>query len=285
MEIPRCDFGFIGGSSTLSVEIPEALELDFVEIEARDLVFETPYGLSPEFKLLLLDNNNEKKRILSCKMHGWRTGVSRADASRQVFWVFKQSGIKRIVAEGGVGAVNYLLNPRDIVIPHDYMDFSMRKDVSLTDRYLLMMRDSLCPDMRKELRNILAEKWKGRVFDRSVYINTDGRHFESPAEVAMFRMTGGDIVGQSICPEVYLAREIGACYAGVYLVVNYAEGVVTPWQHEELAEIFHSESVAVGRIIFDFLRSLAIEQPCSCPEFRKDTLLKGVYTPYEKEEV
>ena len=45
--------------------------------------------------------------------------------------------------------------------------------------------------------------------------NTDGRHFESPAEIAMLN-GHADIVGQSICPEVYLAREIGACYAGLY---------------------------------------------------------------------
>lgn len=46
-----------------------------------------------------------------------------------------------------------------------------------------------------------------------VYAVTDGRHFESPAEVAMLK-GHADIVGQSLCPEVYLAREISVCYAG-----------------------------------------------------------------------
>lgn len=284
MEIPNCDIGLIGGSSTLSAEIPEDLGLDFVEIKAKDLVFATPYGPSPEFKLLLLHNDKpgvispDVKKVLCCKMHGWRTGVSRAEASRQVFWVFKQAGVKRVLAEGGVGAINHLLKPRDIVIPHDYMDFSLRKDVSLEDRYLLMMRDALCSGMIKGLNDVLTRQWSGRVFDRGVYVNTEGRHFESPSEVAMFKMTGGDVVGQSICPEVYLAREIGACYAGVYLVVNYAEGIVSPWQHEELEEIFNSESLALGRCIFEFLQGLAVQKHCTCSELRKDTLLRKVYT-------
>jgi 5'-methylthioadenosine phosphorylase len=136
MDIPQCEIGFIGGSSTLSAEIPEDLGLDYVEIKEKNLVFATPYGPSPQFKLLLLYNGNETKRVLSCRMHGWRSGVSRADASRQVFWVFKQAGVKRVLAEGGVGAFNHLLKPGISLYPMIIWIFSMRKDVCLEDRYL-----------------------------------------------------------------------------------------------------------------------------------------------------
>jgi 5'-methylthioadenosine phosphorylase len=70
--------------------------------------------------------------------------------------------------------------------------------------------------MRQALIESTKKRFDGRVFIRGTYAVTDGRHFESPAEVAM--MNGqADIVGQSIAPEVYLAREIGACYAGTVL--------------------------------------------------------------------
>ncbi|MDD2586483.1 MAG: MTAP family purine nucleoside phosphorylase [Syntrophomonadaceae bacterium] len=277
VNIPICDFAYIGGSSTLNLEIPESLALDFVEVKQSGLCFDTPYGRSPEFKHLIIHGDYREKRILTCRMHGWRHGANRADASKQVFWVLKNSGVKKILAEGGVGAINHLLNPRDLVIPHDYIDYSVRKDVALDDKYLLVMRDAICPDMCQRLISFSREKWPARVFDRSIYVNTDGRHFESPAEVNMFRIAGGDIVGQSICPEVYLAREIGACYAGLYIVVNYAEGIVMPWQHDELAEIFYNEGQILGKIMLEFLRDLPIEQNCSCRDLRKDTLLKKVY--------
>jgi len=278
MNIPQCDFALIGGSSTLSVNLPEEINLDYVEVKETGLVFATPFGQSPEFKSILLKTDDGNRRVLSCRMHGWRSGVSRADASRQVFWVFKNAGIKKVLAEGGVGAINHLLKPRDLVIPHDYIDFSVRKDVGLGDQHLLIMRDSMCPIIRRALLNAGEDQWQGRVFDRSVYVNTDGRHFESPAEINLFKMAGADVVGQSLCPEVYLAREIGACYAGVYLVVNYAEGIISPWQHEELAEIYYSEGCELGKLLFETLRRLPIERECQCAELRKETLLKDIYT-------
>lgn len=277
MVIPKCDFALIGGSSTLNINLPDELHLDYVRAEKSGLLFDTPFGMSPEFKLLSIQSDKGEKKVLTCRMHGWRQGVTRANASRQIFWVFKNAGVKRILVEGGVGGINHLLKPRDLVIPHDYIDFSVRKDVGLEDRHLLIMRDSICPQMRSVLNDVCKENWDGRVFDRSIYVNTDGRHFESPAEINMFKIAGADIVGQSICPEVYLAREIGACYAGIYLVVNYAEGIVTPWQHAELAEIFYSEGYAMGKVLLETIRQLSLETTCSCADLRKETLLKGIY--------
>lgn len=278
MPVPQCDFALIGGSSTLNIEIPESLGLDYVQVIDKDLVYDTPWGMSPEFKELKISGAYGDIRVLTCRMHGWRKGVTRADASRQVFWVLRAAGVKRVIAEGGVGAINHLLKTRDLLIPNDYMDFSMRKDVGLDDRHLLVMRDAICPVMRETLYQVAEQDWPGRVFDRGIYVNTDGRHFESPAEVNFFKMGGGDVVGQSICPEVYLAREIGACYTGLYLVVNYAEGIVEPWQHEELADIYCNESIAMGRIVLKFLSQLSPEQNCICPGLRKETLLKQVYS-------
>jgi 5'-methylthioadenosine phosphorylase len=207
-------------------------------------------------------------------MHGWRSGVTRADASRQIFWVFREAGVKRVLAEGGVGAINHLLRPRDLVVPNDYIDFSMRKDTSLGSPYLLMMRESLCPEMRQFLYDETEQMGGRRIFDRGVYVVTDGRHFESPAEVNMFKISGGDIVGQSLCPEVYLAREIGSCYARIDMVVNYAEGVIRDWEHRELEDIFYNESKNIARILLSTISKLPAEAGCSCNELRKPTLLK-----------
>ncbi|MEA1961687.1 MAG: MTAP family purine nucleoside phosphorylase [Bacillota bacterium] len=281
MHVPEADFALIGGSSTLSINVPENLRLNSVEILAANMVFDTPFGPSPEFKYLSIDNVGGPKTVLTCKMHGWRQGVSRSNASRQIFWVFKQAGIKRVLVEGGVGAINHLLRTRDVVVPHDYIDVSMRKDIGLEDRYLLVMREALCPQIRRQLIDVCEEQWSGRVFDRSIYVNTDGRHFESPAEVMMYKQAGGDIIGQSITPEVYLAREIGACYAGVYLVVNFAEGIVQPWTHQELADIYYGESKSLAKILFETLRRLPMEFTCGCRNLRKETLLKDIY---EREE-
>ncbi|GAB7388675.1 MTAP family purine nucleoside phosphorylase [Bacillaceae bacterium] len=274
-EIPQVPFGIIGGSSTFSIRFPEDLERNDVTVLADGLVFETPFGTSPVFKHVKVDD----KEFLTCKMHGWRPNeVSRGQASQQLFWVFQQAGVKKIFAEGGVGSINHLLELRDIVIPNDYIDYSMRKDVGLGGPYLLVMRQPICPRQAEILAQAAkrrVEPLGRRVFTRGIYVNTDGRHFESPAEVQMFRTWFADIVGQSLCPEVYLAREIGACYAGLYMVVNYAEGIIKDWEHKDLADIFYGEAKRIGHILLDALKETDERQAgCQCLELRKDTLLR-----------
>ncbi|MCE5284424.1 MAG: MTAP family purine nucleoside phosphorylase [Pelosinus sp.] len=268
MNIPKVEFAVIGGSGTLSSNFPCGASDSGVKILAEGLEFTTPYGQSPAFMLFSVDN----KEVLTCRMHGWRRGVSRADASRQVFWVLREAGVKRIFSEGGVGTVNPLLDPRDFVIPHDYVDLSMRKHVELDGRYLLVMRDALCSEMRRLLVKVTRTHFDGRIFDRGVYAVTDGRHFESPAEIAMLRGQA-DIIGQSLCPEVYLSREIGACYAGLYFVVNYGEGVVKNWSHEQMKDIFYDDAPMISRILLDTIRQLSSSENCECQSLRKETLL------------
>jgi 5'-methylthioadenosine phosphorylase len=82
------------------------------------------------------------------------------------------------------------------------------------------------------------------------------------------------VIGQSLCPEIYLAREIGACYAGIYLIVNRAEGVGTDWSHKELRDIFYKEAINVGKIIIESLGQIKQKKVCQCAKLRKKTLLK-----------
>ena len=270
--IPKADYGVVGGSGTLSSDFPAKVKDADVKIVEDNLYFETPYGRGPAMRHFTVGD----KHVLTVKMHGWRSGVTRADASRQVFWIFREAGVKRIISEGGVGTVNKLLDIRDFMVPDDYLDLSMRTDVMLDGRYLLVMRDALCPELRQQLIESVKKRFTGRIFTRGTYAVTDGRHFESPAEVAMLN-GHADIVGQSMCPEVYLAREIGACYAGLYFTVNYGEGI-KKWSHEDMSNIFYDDAPMIGEIIIEAIRNIdAEDKHCECLSLRKETLLKDVY--------
>jgi len=269
--IPQVEVGIICGSSTNAINFPVDIRVPGVEMLGQELIFETPFGNSPEFGHFRYAGKN----VLTCRMHGWRQGVTRAQASQQIFWVFKEAGVKYVLTEGGVGGINHLLETRDVVIPHDYLDFSMRKDVSLGLPYLLTMREPICPEVAKALYLSVQEHNPPRhVFPRSVYVCTDGRHFESPAEIQMFKQLGGDVIGQSVCPEVYLAREIGAHFASVQLVVNHAEGIVKEWQHQELSEIFYNEAEFSGQILLGAVAKLPDNLNCECESLRHGTMLR-----------
>jgi 5'-methylthioadenosine phosphorylase len=213
------------------------------------------------------------RRCLTVRLHGWREGVSRSDASRQVFWVLRQAGVINIISEAGVGSLNPLLDPRDIVVPDDYVDLTTHRDPApVVGGHLLIMRDPVCPKLSRPLTDAAVAHARGRVFGRGTCVVTEGPRFESRAEIRMMQPYG-DIIGQSMCPEVWLARDIGACYAALYIVVNYAEGVVKDWEHEVLKEIYQEDSVNQSRIILEAIDAVDEDDNCGCRDFRKPTLL------------
>ncbi|MBT9167165.1 MAG: S-methyl-5'-thioinosine phosphorylase [Syntrophomonadaceae bacterium] len=274
-DMPSADIAFIGGSGTFSINFPEDLSLKGIEIIEKDLVLETPYGRSPKLKYFRIPaEEGDSRTVITCKMHGWRSEIPRAQASLQLFWTLHQAGVKKVISEGGVGSLNLLLDLRDIVIPTDFIDHSTRKDLKVVGDNLLIMRQPICPQIHQALLSSALSRPLNRIFARGVYVVTEGYRFESPAEVSVLRSWGGDIVGQSLSPEVYLSRDIGACFGGLYTVVNYAEGVVREWRHEDLKDIFYQDAPQVGEIILDALQKISLTQECGCMQFRKPTLLE-----------
>ncbi len=270
--IPLADFGICGGSGSLSFDFPGALDDARITVLATGVRFDTPFGPSPAFTHFQVEGPHGTRDALAVKMHGWRRGVKRADASLQTFWVFHEAGVRKVLADGGVGSLNHLLDPRDIVIPDDFIDLTVKQDIYVRGDHLLIMRDPICPDLAGHLYAGASVSF-ARVFRRGTYLVTDGPRFESVAEVDYMRRLGGDLVGQSLSPEVFLARDIGACFAGIYIVVNYGEGVVRAWEHEELAAVFFEESAAIARIVVDVVAHADLSAPCDCADLRKPSLL------------
>lgn len=270
--VPAAQFGICGGSGSLSFDFPAALGDPRITVHATGLVFDTPFGRSPAFTHFTVDGADGPRSVLAIKMHGWRRGVKRADASLQAFWVFHEAGVKKVLADGGVGSLNHLLDPRDVIIPNDFVDLSMKQDIYVRGDHLLIMRRPICPDLAGHLYDGATRRFD-RVFKRGSYLVTDGPRFESVAEVDYMKRLGADVIGQSLAPEVFLARDIGACYAGIYIVVNYGEGVVREWEHDEMKSIFFDESETIARIVVDTIATADLTADCGCAQYRKPSLL------------
>ncbi len=266
--IPAAAWMIIGGSGTRSCSFPEDADAGARVIDIN-LVFDTPYGASPAFKLF---ESAGGRRCLTAELHGWRPGTSRGEASRQLFWVLAKAGVKHILAEAGVGSLNPLLDPRDIVIPDDFVDLTTHRNPDpVAGGHLLIMRNPVCPALGRALFKAAREHSRARVFERGTCVVTEGPRFESKSEIRMMQ-AWGDIIGQSMCPEVWLARDIGACYAALYLVVNYAEGVLRDWEHSLLKEIFEKDAINQSRILLAALDAADEERQCACAGLRKPTL-------------
>ena len=268
--VPPAAYALIGGSGSFATDVP-SLRPE-ANVLQRDLVFATPWGDSPPFTLFEFAGET----VLHVRLHGWREDVSRGRASRQVFSVLQRAGVRRILSDAGVGSLNHLLDPGDLLIADDFVDKTTDRDRDglVVGGHLLIMRDPVCLSGRVALaaaaRRLAPER---RLFTRGTYVVTEGPRFESPAEVRQLQSMG-DIVGQSFAPEVWLARDIGACYAGIYVIVNYGEGVVREWEHDVLARIFRDDADLIGHILLAALEELPAEDRCPCRSLRKPTLLR-----------
>ena len=64
--------------------------------------------------------------------------------------------------------------------------------------------------------------------DEGVYVQFRGPHYETPAEVRMAKVLGGDLVGMSTTLEAIAARQSGLEVLGISLVTNLAAGHQRP---------------------------------------------------------
>jgi len=222
--------------------------------------------------LLLTTSSGEERPFLFTRLHALLQLRDRRQTVLSLFWALERAGVGRIVAESGAGSITQHFHPRDLVVPHDFIDLTAQLGGHLSPGAVLVMREPFCPDIREALwqraRRFAAEK-ATRVFNRAVFVAVEGPRYETAAEVAALARLGGDVIGQALAPEVYLAREIGACYGVVQMVLNYAEGVRPEWDFELLRAIVREGAEELGPVALDALESLPAEPGCRCASYRQ----------------
>jgi 5'-methylthioadenosine phosphorylase len=272
-KLPQCAHAIVGGSGTAAIEFPAALGDDRVRILADAISVETPFGQSPTVKHIAVRTpSGEERETLVARMHGWQHNATRHEAALALFWLFREAGVRRVVAEAGSGSITQHFRPRDLVLPHDVLDFTPSVGGRLDPDAVVLMREPFCPDIRGAIwkhASLWAADKATRAFNRAVYATGQGPRFETAAEVSGFARLGADVIGQAIAPEVFLAREIGACYAAMTLVLNYAEGVRPHWDFELLQEILAEDARSLGQLLLDALCDVPESPQCSCIEFRR----------------
>jgi len=146
---------------------------------------------------------------------------------RAYLWALKDTGVERILSLSAPGAVNEAFRPGDLVVPDDVIDETTSRPRSFfvgTGLGFIRQNPVFCPELRGVLLKNEALCGRG-CHPRGVYVCTEGPRLETPAEIRKYRLFGADLVGETLCPEVFLARELELCYAPICYVVNYAEGV------------------------------------------------------------
>ena len=249
-------------------------------------VFSTPYGDSRPLhffrhgglEFVVLSRHGEAGYELSAPFLNPKANL----------YALKDLGVEKILAWVAPGSLREEIAPGDLVVPHDVLDEGRGGPHTFFTGVgwgFIRHNPLFCPELRGALLESL-EALPFKVHQQGVYVATTGPRLETAAEIKKFCLLGGDLVGQTLVPEVFLARELEFCYTVLTYVVNYAEGLVDrPYQPGVLFEGLATpkETVRVAaleaafpEIILKILPALAAApRDCPCPRLLERYRLRG----------
>lgn len=139
------------------------------------------------------------------------------------------AGATAIVLTNGCGGLNPAWLPGTPVLIRDHINLTGA--TPLRGATFIDLTDAYSPRLRKVAREVDPS------LDEGVYVQFRGPQYETPAEVRMASVIGGDLVGMSTSLETIAAREAGMEVLGISLVTNAAAGISpTPLAHAEVIE-------------------------------------------------
>lgn len=252
----KADIAIIGGTGLYNMDMMEAVS---------EITVETEYG---EAKAYI--GSMEGKSMAFMPRHGTRHSVPPHLVNyRANITALKQLGVKKILATASVGSLNTAMAPGHLVLVDQFIDFTKNRPLTFfeggekgvvhTD-----VTQPYCIGLRGILKNV--SRGLGRtVHQQGVYVCTEGPRFETPAEIKMFQLLGGHLVGMTNVPEVVLAREAGLCYATVATVTNFAAGISpNSLSHEEVLEEMAASQEYLLELLRRAVRKIVPEEGCGC---------------------
>ena len=207
-----------------------------------------PYGESPRFthstapghkgQLVFGTLAGQKVAVMQGRMHHYE-GYSYEEVGYAVR-VLRLLGCDTLFVTNAAGGVNWNFKAGDLMLITDqikpFLESPLRGEnlPEFGPRFpdsSYLYTPALQDLARKQARRLDIDLKEG------VYIYFPGPQYETPAEVRMARLLGGDAVGMSTAPEVIIAGHCGMQVLGITLVSNMAAGVLPqPLSEEEVLE-------------------------------------------------
>ncbi len=210
---------------------------------------------------------------------------------RANLWALRRVGVRQIISQNAIGSTRESLPPGAITVPHDFIDLTRQRPVSMFEEDSVWVRVDMTQPFCPALRAVLLEA--GRevavpLVDQAVFACVEGPRFETPAEIRMLVHLGADVVGTPLVPEVIFARELQMCFASISPVINYAAGLSPAVVHTGTGSMvdyyYGAEGVhaRVEQVLLAALRRLPHAGTCPCPRALK-AAVKGQLPAWYRE--
>ncbi|OLT17225.1 purine-nucleoside phosphorylase [Serinicoccus sp. CUA-874] len=182
------------------------------------------------------------RRVL---VYGTRTHFYEGKGVRSVVHAVRTAaaaGCSTIVLTNGCGGLRPEWAPGTPVLIKDHINLTATSPVEGAN--FVDLTDLYSPRLRDLAREVDAD------LDEGVYVQFPGPHYETPAEVQMAKVMGGDLAGMSTALEAIAARQSGLEVLGVSLVTNPAAGISeTPLDHQEVIDAGAAAAQRCGELL------------------------------------
>ena len=161
----------------------------------------------------------------------------------------KEEGVERVIATSAVGSISRKLQVGELGLLDQFIDLSKRH-LTFFDRRPVHVDMTHPYDPGLQTLILKAAAVLGmRLTTGLVYVSVDGPRYETPAEIRMFGLLGGDVVGMTGGPEAILANELGMSYASIVVATNWAAGMQKRVSHEEVVAMMDETAPRVRLLI------------------------------------
>ncbi len=160
------------------------------------------------------------------------------------------AGARVVVLTNAAGGIDPALRPGQVVLIRDHLNLTGKSPLSGPNppaRYgprFVDLTDLYASNLRLLAGSVDPSLGEG------IYAALPGPHYETPAEVAMLRLAGADLVGMSTALEAIAVRHLGASVLGLSLVTNLAAGISPePLSHSEVVAAAETAAPRLGELL------------------------------------
>ena len=224
---------------------------------------DTPFGPAPPISIGMTG----KEEVAFLPRHGPKHDLPPHKVNyRANLYALKHIGVERIIATNAVGGINSEYSPGDLAIPEDILDMTKSRHSTFFDGAPVTHIDlsqPYCPELRKVLMDSSKET-EAKTWTNSILVSTEGPRYETPAEIRMFGLLGGDIVGMTGAPEAFLARELQMCYSALCFISNRAAGKQEKLSATEVVQVGRRMMPHILTILERTIENTPIPRKCAC---------------------
>lgn len=254
--------GIIGGTGVYNQSLLE---------DEHEISVETKYG-----KVKMNQGSYKGRTVYFMARHGGGHSVPPHLVNyKSNIAALKKLNVNAVIATAAVGTLSREMPPGSRVVIDQFIDFTKHRSPTFyegEEGFVVHtdFSDPYCPEVRAAIFNA-GKTLNQELINGGCYVCCEGPRFETPAEIKMIKMWGGDLVGMTNVPEVVLAREAGLCYATIALPTNYAAGIsATPLTHEEVLEEMEKGKPLLISLLAGCIEAINPVHKCSCSEAGKN---------------